>query len=308
MNDTSSNVQGRFGGGVRPPTSARARSVLVLVGLMLMVLVAGSRAQPAPVPQRIISIVPAVTEILFAIGAGPQVIAVSSFDHATAAASLPRVGALLDPDMERVFTLRPDLVILYGSQVDQQAQIRRAAIPVFSYRHGGLAHVTAMVREMGRRTGRSDKAHDVAEAIERELAAVRARVEHRKPPRTLLVFGREPDAIRNVYASGGVGFLHDMLEASGGENVLADVLREAAHPTSETILATAPEVIIEFRVDGATENESTREIEAWEQLSTVPAVRRGRVHVLTGNELVVPGPRVAEVTHRLARLLHPDAF
>ena len=72
--------------------------------------------------------------------------------------------------------------------------------------------------------------------------------------------------------------------------------------------ATAPEVIIEFRVDGATENESTREIEAWEQLSTVPAVRRGRVHVLTGNELVVPGPRVAEVTHRLARLLHPDAF
>ena len=308
MNQMSGNVQCRYGSEGGWPTAARAGSALVLVGLMLTVLAAGSRAEPATVPQRIISIVPAVTEILFAIGAGPQVIAVSSFDRAGAATSLPRVGALLDPDMERVFSLRPDLVILYGSQVDQQAQIRRAAIPVFSYRHGGLADVTAMVRDLGHRTGRSEEAHEVAEEIEQALAAVRSRVEHRKHPRTMLVFGREPDSIRNVYASGGVGFLHDMLEAAGGQNIFADVLQEAAHPTSETILATAPEVIIELRADGATKNEITRETEAWQQLSTVPAVRSGRVHVLTGNELVVPGPRVAEVTRRLARLLHPDAF
>ena len=308
MNHTVGNLRGRDGEGGRRATSARAWGAMALAGLILAFHVAGPGAQPAPIPHRIISVVPAVTEILFAIGAGPQVIAVSSFDRAGEAASLPRVGALLDPDMERMFSLRPDLVILYGSQVDQQAQIRRAAIPMFSYRHGGLADVTALIRDLGDRTGRSDTARDVAGAIDQELAAVRERVEHRTRPRTLLVFGREPDAIRNVYASGGVGFLHDMLEAAGGKNVFADVLREAAHPTSETILATAPEVIIELRADGATENEITRETDTWQQLSTVPAVRSARIHLLTGNELVVPGPRVAEVTRRLARLLHPDAF
>ena len=280
----------------------------VLIAWALTLSLVATSTQSDEAPRRIISIVPAVTEMLFAIGAGPQVVAVSSFDRSLEAASLPKVGALLDPDMERIFLLRPDLVVLYGTQVDQQGQLSRAEIPVFSYRHGGLADVTATIRALGERTGRPDQGQRVAAMIERDLAELRARVGNRPRPRTLLVFGREPDAIRNVYASGGIGFLHDMLEAAGGANVFANVLREAANPSSEMILATAPEVIIELRADEATENEIVREETAWQRLSTLPAVRTGRVHFLTGSELVVPGPRVAEVTRRLARLLHPDAF
>ena len=280
---------------------ARSTSVWALLSCVLL-------AQPAPVPTRIISIVPAITEMLFAIGAGPQVVAVSSFDRAPEVETFARVGALLDPDMERVFLLRPDLVVMYGSQVEQHGQLARASIPVFSYRHGGLADITATIRELGVRTGHADQADAVAATIERDLATIRSRVANRPPPRALLVFGREPNAIRNVYASGGVGFLHEMLETAGGRNVFADVPREAAHPSSETILATAPEVIIELRAEGATENVIVRETASWQAFSTVPAVRAGRVHLLTGSELVIPGPRVAEVTRRLARLLHPEAF
>ena len=281
---------------------------LTMVGLVWVTLSTSLIAQPNTVPQRIISIVPALTEMLFAIGAGPQIIAVSSFDRSADVAALPRVGALLDPDMERVFVLQPDLVITYGTQVEQQEQLERAAIRVFSYRHGGLADITVTMRELGELTGHVDQARAVAAGIEQELTMIRARVANRRSPRTLLVFGREPDAIRNVYASGGIGFLHDMLEAAGGSNIFAGVLREAAHPSSETILASAPEVIIELRADGATENDIVRGTAAWERFSTVPAVRDGRVHFLTGPELVVPGPRVAEVTRRIAQLLHPDAF
>ena len=292
-------------------TDARVfRTIIVgaLIAWALTLSLVAASEQSDAVPRRIISIVPAVTEMLFAIGAGPQVAAVSSFDRSLEAASLPRVGALLDPDMERIFSLRPDLVVLYGSQVEQRGQLSRAQIPVFFYRHGGLADVTATIRALGERTGRPDQGQQVAAAIERDLAELRARVGDRPPPRTLLVFGREPDTIRNVYASGGIGFLHDMLEAAGGANVFADVLREAANPSSEMILASAPNVIIELRAEGATENEIVREAAAWQQFSTLPAVRSGRVHFLTGSELVVPGPRVAEVTRRLAALLHPDAF
>ena len=105
-------------------------------------------------PGRIVSLVPAVTEMLFAIGAGPQVIAISSYDQDPPEVQrLPRVGALLDPDVERILSLRPDLVVTYGSQTDLKQQLDRASIPIFDYRHAGLADITATIRRLGAATG-----------------------------------------------------------------------------------------------------------------------------------------------------------
>ena len=287
--------------------TGRRNAITLLIALATGVVLA---AQPADAPRRIVSIVPAVTQILFAIGAGEQVAAVSSFDQSPEAATLPRVGALLDPDMERILSLRPDLVVLYGSQVEQQGQLKRAGVPVLSYRHGGLADVMTMIRLLGDRAGRPLEAERLATRITQDLAAIDQRIGERPRPRTMLVFGREPDAIRNVYASGGVGFLHDMLEAAGGVNVFAEVQREAAHPSSEAILAAAPEVIVELQAEGATENPDVATADAWQLFSALPAVQSGRVHVLAGPELVVPGPRVAEVTRRrcFGERLTPSAY
>lgn len=282
-------------------------SLPLLFGSML---VCSGFAAQHPKPQRIISLVPAVTEMLFVIGAGPQVTGVSSFDrHPAEVEALPRVGGLLDPDMERILSLRPDLVIVYATQDDARQQLERATISIFSYRHGGLSHVTDTIRALGDRTGHESDAGRVAAAIEGELASIRQRVRGRRPPRTMLVFGREPGTLRNLYASGGAGFLHDMLEAAGGVNVFADIRRESVQPTMETVISIAPEVIIELRYDETmSAPEIDREKQAWRPLSSVPAVRRGRLHILTGSEFVVPGPRVAAATARLARALHADAF
>ena len=201
-----------------------------------------------PRPQRIISLVPALTEMLYAIGAGPQVVAVSSYDeYPPEVKSLPRVGALLDPDTERILSLRPDLVITYGSQVDLQAQMKRAGIPAFDYRHGGLNHILITMKDLGARTGHVSEAEKAVAAIEARLAGVRARVAGKRRPRTLLVFSREPKTLRNMYVSGGRGFLHDMLEIAGGEDVFNDIDRESVQVSTETILARAPEVILELR-------------------------------------------------------------
>ena len=258
-------------------------------------------------PQRIISLVPALTEMLFTMGAGPQVVAVSSYDEdPPQVKSLPRVGALLDPDVERILSLKPDLVITYGSQVDLQAQLTRAGIPMFGYRHGGLAAIVETMRALGERTGHPREADAAAREIEARLAAIRARASRSPKPRTLLVFGRERGALRNIYASGGRGFLHDMLEAAGGTNIFADIDRESVQATTELILARAPDVILEVRsADIATGDEAAKEAASWAPLASVPAVRQNRVIVLTGKGLTVPGPRVAEVVEQMARALHP---
>lgn len=261
-------------------------------------------------PQRIISIVPSLTETLFAIGAGPQVVGVGSFDtHPAEVATLPRVGGLIDPNMELIFALRPDLVILHASQQDQIEQLTRASIPVFSYAHGGLDDTLSVIRQLGARTGHTAEAERVASTIEEQLADLRARTAGRTRPRVLLVFGREPRSLRNIYASGGFGFLHDMLEAAGGDNVFADVRRESVQLTSEAILTAAPGVIIELTYDDRmTPDNQAAEIAVWNRLPVIPAVRNGRVHLLLGNQFVVPGPRLAEATAAIARTLHPDAF
>ena len=258
-------------------------------------------------PQRIISLVPALTEMLYAIGAGSQVVAVSSYDeYPPEVKTLPRVGALLDPDTERILSLKPDLVITYGSQADLQAQMKRARVATFDYRHGGLSHILVTMRELGARTGHAGEADKAVAAIEARLAAVRARVAGKRRPRTLLVFSREPKTLRNMYVSGGRGFLHDMLEIAGGEDVFDDVDKESVQVSTETILARAPEVILELRPEEIPAGQPMQEeLASWSRLASVPALRNKRVHFIAGHAVTVPGPRVAESVERMARALHP---
>ena len=260
---------------------------------------------------RIISLVPAVTEMLFAIGAGPRVVGVSSYDTFPAEVKqLPSVGALIDPNVEKILSLKPDLVIVYGSQDDLKRQLSRAGIGVFDYRHAGLADITGTVRAVGERTGDAAAANTLAASIERGIGGVKDRVKDRPRPRTLLVFGRERLAMRGIYASGGIGFLHDMLAVAGGANVLEDAPVQSVQVSTEQILARRPEVILEVRAANSAfpTGDSQGELDAWKILGAVPAVRSGRVHFLFDDRIVIPGPRIVEGITLMARALHPESF
>jgi len=296
---------------VRPAVTAALLSAAALFAAAFHGAAADAqRAGASPAPARIVSLVPAATEMLFAVGAGPQVVGVSSFDtYPPEVRTRTRVGALVDPDLERILSLRPDLVVVFSSQQELKQQLTRAGIRMVEYGHGGLSSVTATLESLGRTTGHAGEAVSLARSIERRLAAVRAHVAGKPRPRTLLVFGREPLALRNVYASGGTGFLHDMLVTAGADNVLADIRRENVQATSELILARAPDAIVELKYGTpVSDAQLAQERAVWKALPAVPAVRSGRVILLVGDEFVVPGPRVADATERLARALHPELF
>jgi iron complex transport system substrate-binding protein len=272
--------------------------------LLLFLLAVGTMSAQIR-PTRIISVVPAATEILIALGAGPRVVAVSSFDHEPPDVNqLPRVGALMDPDVERILSLKPDLIVIYGSQHDLAQQLSRAGIPQFAFVHGGLSDILTTITALGERTDTRDAASRLVASIRSRLDAISGRVAGKPRPRTLIVFGRDPGALRNLYASGGIGFLHDMLEAAGGADVFGDVKRESVQATSETLIARAPEVIIEIRAG----DEAVPNPDDWNTLPSIPAVRQHRIVALIGTELVTAGPRVAAATERIARAIHPEAF
>ena len=261
--------------------------------------------------QRIISLVPAATEMLYAIGAGPRMVGVGSYDSfPPEVKKLPSVGALLDPNVELMLSLKPQMVVVYSSQVDLKQQLARAGIGVFDYKHDGLADVTTTIRGLGQRTGTEARAEQIARDIERGLDEVRLKVKDRPRPRTLLVFGRERLALRGLYASGGVGFLNDMLDVAGGTNVFGDVKTQAVQASTEQILARRPEVILETRAVNSAwpSGDHQAELNVWNALASIPAVRNHRVLFLFDDRIVIPGPRVVEGTTAMAKALHPDAF
>jgi iron complex transport system substrate-binding protein len=290
------------------------RLVVRLLLLAVAAAVACRGAEPAPPAkaQRIVSLVPAVTEMLFAIGAGPQVVGVSNYDHfPPEVESLPKIGALINPDTERILSLRPDLVVVYGSQNDVEARFKKAGIQTFNYRHGSTDAILGTfetITALGAATGHEAQAREVVVRITTGLDTVRARVAGLDRPRTMLVIGRQPGTLQGIYVQGGSGFLNELLEVAGGQNVFEDVKRESVQPSSETLLRRAPAVLLELRANEPAGNYPGGDLEVWNTLASIPAVRDRQVHALVGDHIVVAGPRLADGAETIARALHPAAF
>jgi iron complex transport system substrate-binding protein len=280
----------------------------LIAAMALVQSVAGSAQEKRL--SRIVSIIPATTEMLFAIGAGDRLVGVGSFDRFPPEVErLPRVGGLVDPDTERILALRPDLVIVYNTQVDLKSRLDRAGVPYFNYEHRALPDVMDTIRAIGVRVDEAAAAERVASGMERALSKIRAAVSGRPRPRAMLVFGREPGTLRGVYASGGYGFLADLLDIAGSDNVFGEIEQQSVQASTEMILARQPDVIIELRYgDDRRAVNTDRELEAWKALPALPAVRNGRLVLLVGDEFVVPGPRIVNAADRLARALHPESF
>jgi iron complex transport system substrate-binding protein len=287
--------------------SSFVRQLATLVALIVLLRVGEAQERK---PSRIVSVIPATTEMLFAMGAGDRLVGAGTYDRFPAEVDeLPRVGGLIDPDTERILALRPDLVIVYNTQVELKARLDRAGVPYFNYEHRAMPDILETIRAIGARIGAAEPAERVAGDMERALAQVRATVAGRPRPKTLLVFGREPGTLRGVYASGGYGFLADLLDVAGSDNVFGDIKQQSVQASTEMILARRPDAVVELRYgDDQRAINVDRELDVWKALPSLPAVRNKRLTLLAGDEFVVPGPRIVRAAERLARALHPESF
>jgi len=288
----------------------RATKARTMKHLLIGVLLVSWRvaATTEATPHRIVSIIPAVTEMIFAIGEGSRVIGVSSYDRFPPQVErLDRVGGLLDPNVEKILSLKPDLVIVYATQAELKVRLAQASIPYYSYEHRELADVMQTIRAIGARIGAAPAANRLASDMDQQLDDVRRSVARLPKPKTLLVLGREPRSLRRINVSGGYGFLHDMLVTAGGVDAFGDVKQQSIDATTEMILGRQPEVILELRYGQQPAAAAiAREIRDWDAIASLPAVRSHRVYILSGDEFVVPGPRLVDATRRFADTLHPN--
>lgn len=264
-------------------------------------------------PGRIVSTAPAATEILFALGLGPQVVGVTQFcNYPPEARTKPRIGTFLQPNLEVILRLRPDLVVIQKNPVRLGERLEAMGLKTVEVDQPSVEAVFDSIRRIGAAAGVPDRAVALEKRLRQALDAIREKTAALPPRSVMFVVGRTPNAIEGLVAVGHGSYLNELITLAGGRNVFGDV--GAAYPKIglEEILARNPEVIIDMgemaNTTGVTERQRQEVVKLWSRYPALSAVRNKRVHAVASDIFVVPGPRIVEAAREFARMLHPEAL
>jgi iron complex transport system substrate-binding protein len=217
---------------------------------------------------------------------------------------LPKVGAYLTPSYEALVSLHPDLVVTLPEHADIEPHIGALHIPLLRLDHRSIEGVIRSLVTLGEYGGVQTEATRAALALRQHLARVKGLSAGKSGPRVLLVLGRSTDDFRRIYAA-GPGSLHDdLITYAGGRNVLDPGAVSYPALSVEGLLRLDPDVILEF---AGAKNDAAALRGQWNTLSSLRAVKTGRVFVFTEEFLSVPGPRLVRFTETLAHAFFPGA-
>lgn len=275
----------------------RARVAHALATILVVVLSAPASAAD----RRIVSLAPSVTETLFAIGAGDEIVGVSDFcDHPAEVREIDRVGSYLRPNVEVIVAMQPDLVIAVPSPGNREevSTLTRLGLEVLIVAEGPtVEHVFAGMTGIARAVDREVRGEELVASLRKALDDTRARVAPLERPRVLMLVGRNP-----LVAVGRPNLIDELLGLVNAENVAAE---HGTWPrlSLEYVVRVQPDVIL----DGSMGSEGDPDPGFFSGLR-LEAIDRGRLHALRFDEILRPGPRLAEGAARLARAVHPEAF
>lgn len=256
-------------------------------------------------PRRVVCGSPAVAEIVFALGCGDRVVGVSDYTaYPPEACAKPSVGGLLNPNRERLLGLSPDMLVTQGRHEALAAFARTYGIRFQSVTLDTLADLDSAIRAIAETLGVAGQGRALADGLRGELTAGGRTA---PPRRVLLLLGRAPGVWTGLSTVGNGTFLGELLGLAGGTNVFADATGPYPHISKEALLVRQPEVILEVHPGGLTAGQQARLCADWHIFADLPAVRQRRVHVLTNDFLLIPGPRVRQTARILTAAIGGEA-
>ena len=257
-------------------------------------------------PTRIVSLVPSVTESIYEVGGQARLIGRTDWcDYPPAAKEKPSVGGMINPSIEMIVALRPDLVIATdeGNREETIVQLRRLGIPTYLVHAHRVDEMLDMVTRVAGLVERREAAGPLVASIRQRVDAIRARVAPRPTPRVLYVLWPDP-----LIVPGGASHLTELIELAGGRSITAGEGESYVRFSLEAAVARAPEVIVLADHSASGTAAGRQSPEKWQRLTSVPAIRAGRLHSIDLSILHRYGPRVAEGLELLARIIHPEVF
>ena len=251
---------------------------------------------------RVVSLIPARTDILLALSAADRLVARTQFDADPRLASLPAIDEALTPSLEWLIGLRPDLVIAWPDQQNRTVVTRlvEIGIPVYASRVETLGELRESVREIGRLVGRAAAADSLNAELDSAIAQVSAAVRSRPPRSVLYLIGLDPPM-----AAGPGTFVDEMIQIAGGRNVMHDAPAGWPAVSVEEIVDRQPDLVL-LAVSDTSDTRRRREFEESAGFRQLRAVAQGRVMLLDANLFNRPGPALAEALRGLVSRIHPE--
>ena len=259
---------------------------------------------------RIVSTAPSLTETLFALGLGPRVVGVSQYcEWPAEVKALPKVGSYVQPNVEAIVRLRPDLVLLERASNEVANRLTTFGIRYAEIPHGTLADTYAGVDKIAVVAGVPERGTALVATMRAALAAVQAKAAKSGKVRVLMIADRRPGTLTDLIAVGPGNYEDEVLAIAGGENVLAKPgMMSYPRISLETVLRENPDVIIDLTdahdTDAAHVQARADDLAMWGREQGLKAAREHRVYVADSTVFLVPGPRVGEAAERLYEALH----
>lgn len=286
----------------------------IYLGLLLLFLLPVSRgnSQPSPaahtIPQRVVSLAPNITEIIYKIGAGDLLVGRTEFClYPPAALTVPSVGGYLNVDYEKIVALQPDLVLMLPNP-EMEKKLHLLNIRTSSLPDETLDDILESISRIGQLLGRTSRAAQVVAGIQDTLRWVQRQSGNQPPISTLLVVGRQPGSLNGIYAAGKNTYLSELTELCGAENAFRDVPLRYFEVSKEDLIRRDPTAILEFRVMDTADSAAVASIAAdWNALPLLQAVQHHRIYIFTERYFLIPGPRVTQAAMKLLHLFQQAA-
>ncbi|MDD4161938.1 MAG: cobalamin-binding protein [Methanothrix sp.] len=261
-------------------------------------------------PQRIVSLSPSNTEILFALGLGDRVVGVTKYcsyppevESLKDSGKAEVVGGYVDPDFEKILSLRPDLVL--ASQTHSNGAVSlldKVGIPTFVVDSNNLSSIILSIEKVGKITGKADDASALVAQMQSRIKAVSDKVSSLPKTRVLYIVWHDP-----VQTAGAGTFEDEIIERAGGVNIFHD-LSGYAQVDPEAIAVRNPEAIIACSGMGTGADKPLQWAETERGLNQTDARKNDRIYQAEGDLITRAGPRIVDGLEMFAKFIHPEAF
>jgi len=254
-------------------------------------------------PQRIVSLAPNITEILFELGLADKVIAVSNdCDWPPEALGKEKIGSFWQPSVEAVISCKPDLVITlwFQQQSNVADSLKRLGYKVLTLRLEKLDELAPAIEKIGAATGRSEEAERLLGDINAQIERVKQKYDNQTRPRVLWVVQPEP-----LRVAGSNTFITELLELAGAQNAISLTSIQYPGLSTEELLTCRADVIIQAAMNKDTIEQQRREaVEFWSKYKNLPAVRNNRIYVVDPDTILRLGPRIGLGLEQIGRIIH----
>jgi len=275
-------------------------NVVFLLGFFTLCVSAQAGEVPSP-PRRIISLSPNLTEVIYDIGAQDLLVGDTDFcKFPPEARKKEKIGGWINPNFEKIVSLKPDLVLTLKFHVKIIATLKKLKIPVLVVDCDTVDEILGSYDHLGRVLGCEKRAKTAQKALKKRLMKIQEKVKGKKPVSVLFVIGRTPGTLEQIYGVGKKNFVNELIHLAGGINVMEDAMTDYPLVSKEQLIQRDPDVIVDSaRSHGISNHELNEKVDLWKRMPVLKAVQKDQVCYFKNEDFLIPGPTMVNLAEYL---------